>query len=135
MASGAAKTTRLVNVIAVGVGVFVMFLALLFARFFMEILGVGPREAWLVSTAVVFVAYAGAGAFFGLMWPAKSWRWGVWVSLLPFVWASFTSPFVVLALAGMVVLPACAGALAAARRQHRRDMLRLNRAGSNFYGW
>jgi hypothetical protein len=135
MASGAAKTTRFVNLLAVCAGVFVIFIALLFAKVFMGILGTGPREAWLVILPIVFVAYLGAGAFFGLMWPAKSWRWGVWVSLLPFVWASFTSPFVVLALAGMVVLPACAGALAAARRQHRRDVLRLNRAGSNFYGW
>jgi hypothetical protein len=134
MASGAAKTKRVVNLVAVGAGVFVMFIALLFAKFFIVILGAGPREVWLVIPAVLCVAYLGAGAFFGLMWPAKSWRWGVWVSLLPFVWASFMTPFMALALAGMVVLPACAGALAASRRQHRRDMLRLNRAGSNFYG-
>jgi hypothetical protein len=134
MASESAKTTRFVNVIAVGAGVVVMFLSLLFAKLVMNILGAGPYGAWLVLTPVVFVAYLGAGAAFGLVWPAKSWRWGVWVSLLPFVWASFTTPFVALSLAGMAVLPACAGALAASRRQHRRDVLRLNGAGSNFYG-
>jgi hypothetical protein len=120
MAARAANTTRFVHVLAVAAGVIVAPLALLFAKFVVDILGAGAQGAGLIIPPAVFLSYACVGALFGLVWPENSWRWGVWVGLLPFVWASFISPLVTLALAGMVLLPACAGASAASRWRLRR---------------
>jgi len=120
MAAQAAQTTRFVHVLAVTAGATAVPVALISARLVVEGLGAGASDAILIIPTVVFLTYACAGALFGLAWPWNSWRWGVWVGVLPFVWASFVSPVATLALAGVVLLPACAGALAASRWRLRR---------------
>jgi hypothetical protein len=118
---GAVVTPRYPHVLAVVAGLLVLPLALIFAQFAAEVLGAGGTDArFTIRAAFLFVAYACAGAFFGLVWPGKSWRWGAWMSALPFVWVSFVSPFATVALLFSVVLPACAGALAAARLHSKR---------------
>jgi uncharacterized membrane protein len=135
MAAQDAKATTIVYLLAIAFGLMVAVPALTFAKFLSGILNTHPHNWWFIFAPVMFLTYAGVGAFFGLSWPSKSWRWGVWASLLPFIWASFVDPAAVLLLAGIVVLPACAGALAASRYQLRRIAARhaalLNRAARN----
>ena len=101
---------------AVLAGVFAMPIAWVLGNFLVNVFEAGRRATWLfVMPASTFAVFAVAGCIFGFAWPEKTWRWGVWVSLLPFIMISFISPFAVLLLACVVVLPACAGAYVAAR--------------------
>jgi hypothetical protein len=71
------------------------------------------------AAAVGLFALANAvlGAFFGLVWPEKTWRWGVWLCALPACLLSFLEPGAVFFLSWVAVtlLPTCAGAAAAGR--------------------
>jgi hypothetical protein len=102
--------------LAILAGMVAMPSAWAIGNFLVILFEAGRRASWLfVIPASTFAVFALAGGIFGLAWPEKTWRWGVWVSLLPFVIISFISPFAVLLLACVVVLPACAGAYVAAR--------------------
>lgn len=103
-------------VLAVLAGVVAMPAAWILGNFLVTVFETGRRASWLfVLPASTFAVFAVAGVIFGFAWPEKTWRWGVWVSLLPFIMISFISPVAVLLLACVVVLPACAGAYVAAR--------------------
>ncbi len=127
MTARVARTSRFVHALAIGVGLIGMLPVSLLAKFLVELLGVRQSDTVFVFASVMFIAYAAAGVAFGSLWPEKSWRWGVWIGLLPFIWASLDSPFMTFMLLGVVVLPACAAAQAAAR-------LRLGRAGASLAG-
>jgi hypothetical protein len=72
------------------------------------------RVEELVSLAV---CYLFAGGAFGLLWPEKGWRWGVWLCALPACLVSFFAPSlrVFLFFAALTLVPACAGAYVVAR--------------------
>jgi hypothetical protein len=116
MRAPGAKQPFFYYLFAVLSGVVTMPAAWALGNFLVNVFGAGRRTTWLfVMPASTFAVFAVAGVIFGFAWPEKSWRWGVWVSLLPFVIISYISPFAVLLLACVVVLPACAGAYVAAR--------------------
>ncbi|MET0624165.1 MAG: hypothetical protein ABW250_14370 [Pyrinomonadaceae bacterium] len=74
--------------------------------------------AGLTWTAAVFaVAHAVLGALFGLLWPEKTWRWGVWLCAPTTLLASVLSESVwyFLLWEAVTLLPACACAYAAGR--------------------
>jgi hypothetical protein len=80
---------------------------------------VGFRMVLLASFAVAqFVL----GASFGLLWPRPGWRWGVWLCAVPACVISFYGHSVWF-FAGwwvLTMLPACAGAYAAAELLYPR---------------
>ncbi len=124
---GAAVVPKYPYVLAVLAGVFLLFFAVVYAVYVPNVFGASRWERLIVFAAFLFAAYAVAGAFFGFVWPDKSWRWGVWVSTLPYIWSCFFRPFLMLVMLCAVVLPACVGSLAAAR-------LRLRRSGASLAG-
>ena len=68
---------------------------------------------WVAFAAI----HAALGTVFGLLWPAQTWRWGVWLSAAPLCLVSFLSPGVAF-YAGWVLVslpPSCACACAAGR--------------------
>ncbi len=72
----------------------------------------------LTWPALMFaVSHAALGAGLGLVWPEKTWRWGVWLCVLPTCAASLLSANVwyFLLWEAATLLPACAGAYAAGR--------------------
>jgi len=75
------------------------------------------RNSSFTGAAVFAAAHLFIGGVFGLLWPARTWRWGVWLCLVPVCLGALFEEdagaffwFVALTLA-----PACAGAYAAAR--------------------
>jgi hypothetical protein len=70
------------------------------------------------SAAITFVlSHAALGAVFGLLWPEKSWRWGVWLCSMPGLLATFLAPSALAFLMweALTLLPACVGAFTAGR--------------------
>ncbi|HEY0174718.1 MAG TPA: hypothetical protein VGB98_27120 [Pyrinomonadaceae bacterium] len=69
------------------------------------------------TAATLAVAHAAFGALFGMVWPEKTWRWGVWLCAPSACVASLLSSslwnFLLWEVASLP--PACAGAYAAAR--------------------
>ena len=67
--------------------------------------------------AIYFLLHAGLGALFGLLWPEKTWRWGVWLCALPALLATFLAPSAsaFLTWEALTMFPACLGAYAAGR--------------------
>ncbi|MFL6334087.1 MAG: hypothetical protein ACJ754_12310 [Pyrinomonadaceae bacterium] len=68
--------------------------------------------------AVVFAAaHLVGGGLFGLLWPERTWRWGVWLCLVPVCVVSLAQREVTIFLwvVALTMAPACAGAYAAAR--------------------
>lgn len=123
----AAVVSKYPYVLAVLVGASLLFFAVVFAVYVADAFAAGRGERLIVIATFLFAVYAVTGAFFGFMWPGRSWRWGVWVSVLPFVWSCFFRPYSMLSMLCTVVLPACAGSLAASR-------LRLRRSGASLVG-
>lgn len=77
----------------------------------------GYATMWAFFWAAFAVAYATLGAAFGLLWPGRTWRWGVWLSAAPLCAASFFSPGAAF-YAGLILaslLPSAACAYAAGR--------------------
>lgn len=65
--------------------------------------------------AIIFaIIYAMLGAAFGFIWPEKTWRWGLLVSLAPVTLLSFFG-LAVFHYSLIVLIPACAGAYMTAR--------------------
>lgn len=77
--------------------------------------GGGGDLTW--DAAMFAVSHAVLGALFGLVWPEKTWRWGVWLCALTTCLASLLSRSVwyFLLWEAVTLLPACAAAYAAAR--------------------
>jgi hypothetical protein len=71
----------------------------------------------MVAAGLFALTNAVLGAFYGLVWPEKTWRWGVWLCALPTCVISFAEPGVVFFLwwVAVTLLPACAGSYAAGR--------------------
>jgi hypothetical protein len=72
----------------------------------------------LMWTAATFAAgHALLGALFGMVWPEKTWRWGVWLCVLTTLFASLLSGSVwyFLLWEAVTLAPACAASYAAAR--------------------
>lgn len=68
--------------------------------------------------AVTFAAaHVIIGGLFGLLWPEKTWRWGVWLCLVPVFTASVmeSEAVVFFGVVALTLAPACAGAYVAAR--------------------
>ena len=67
--------------------------------------------------AIFVLSHAALGAFFGLLWPEKTWRWGVWLCGLPSLAACFVARdgLAFLTWEALTLLPACAGAYAAGK--------------------
>jgi hypothetical protein len=47
---------------------------------------------WPLFWGAFAVAHAALGVVFGLVWPERTWRWGVWLSAAPLCLVSFFSP-------------------------------------------
>ena len=62
-------------------------------------------------------AHVVIGGLFGLLWPERTWRWGVWLCLVPVCLAALTEAdaSIFLWVVALTLAPACAGAYAAAR--------------------
>lgn len=102
--------------VAVVVGLACVGLSAVFARFLYVVdEGAGVADAYL-PVAYVY-CYGAAGAVFGLLWPERTWRWGVWLSAVPACLVSFlgegAAPF--FRFAALALLPSCAGAYVVAR--------------------
>ncbi len=72
---------------------------------------------WPFFWVAFAVAHAALGLVLGLLWPAPTWRWGVWVCGAPLCLLSFDTPGA-LFYAGWVavsLVPSCACAYAAGR--------------------
>jgi MFS family permease len=68
--------------------------------------------------AVTFAAaHVVIGGVFGLLWPEKTWRWGVWLCLVPVCLGSLFETYVsaFFWFLALTLAPACTGAYAAAR--------------------
>ena len=72
-------------------------------------------ELWALFWATFAVAYGTLGVAFGLIWPGRFWRWGVWLSAAPLCVVSFLEPGAAFFTGWvlMSVLPSCACAQAA----------------------
>lgn len=121
----AADVPKYPYVFAVTAGPFLLSFAVAFAVYVADMFEVGRGGRVVGVGAVLFAAYAVAGAFFGFVWPAKSWRWGVWLTVLPYIWSCFFRPISMLSMLCTVVLPACLGSLAAARLSLKRSRASL----------
>ena len=70
---------------------------------------------------LALLTFAGAhlliGGVFGLVWPERTWRWGVWLCLVPVCFGSLfeSDVWMFFLLLALTLAPACAGAYAAAR--------------------
>jgi hypothetical protein len=84
---------------------------------FIYALSNSASRSWVLTTACFAVLHAVPGAAFGLVWPDIKWRWGVWLCGVPAVVVSFFAPgaWFMAGWLAMTMLPACAGAYAAAR--------------------
>lgn len=71
---------------------------------------------WLFA-ALVATGHAVLGALFGLIWPERKWRWGVWLCAGPTLLFSFqaVSAWFFLGWVAVTLLPACLGAHATGR--------------------
>ena len=103
--------------LAVVGGVGFSWVSFLFASSVASALGVWEHKYGYVGAVVFAAAHLVIGAVFGMLWPERTWRWGVWLCLVPVCLVSLTEReasvfFWVLAL---TLAPACAGAYAAAR--------------------
>jgi hypothetical protein len=69
------------------------------------------------AATISVLGHATLGALFGLLWPEKTWRWGVWLCSLASVLAALTAPDAraFLAWEALTLLPAGLGAYAAGR--------------------
>ncbi len=82
---------------------------------------VGPHGAGGGDSAAAAgwfaVGYAALGAVFGLLWPESSWRWGLWLTALPLLFAALLGPgaWVFAGWAAQTMLPACSAAYALSR--------------------
>jgi len=88
--------------------------------FSLSLSGMLDGEPWgigLIGAAALAVAHALIGGVFGIAWPEKSWRWGVWLCVVPVCFVSFfgREASVFLWVVALMLAPACAGAYAAAR--------------------
>lgn len=71
-----------------------------------------------VGRTAFAVAHALIGGVFGLVWPEKSWRWGIWLCAVPFCYISFfgrEAASMFLWVVALMLIPACAGAYVMAR--------------------
>jgi hypothetical protein len=72
---------------------------------------------WVFFWVACAAAHAALGTIFGLLWPGRTWRWGVWLCGAPLCAVSFLEPGAAF-YAGSVsvsLLPACACAYAGGR--------------------
>ena len=102
---------------AVVAGLIVLPFTFLLTSLLAELLDVGPEGFASVFPPALVVSYAILGSAFGFVWPESTWRWGVWLSAAPVCFVSFfglSAPFYV-GWVALTLLPACAGAYAAAR--------------------
>jgi hypothetical protein len=85
--------------------------------FYLEKFAEGGGYGLTWTAAVFAVSHAVLGAAFGLVWPEKTWRWGVWLCVLTTLLASLLSNSVwyFLLWESVTLLPACAASYAAAR--------------------
>jgi hypothetical protein len=81
--------------------------------------GAAVRDYRVVLVAAGLFAFANAvfGAAFGLAWPEKTWRWGVWLCAVPLCLVSFLvgSVWDFLAWVALTLVPACLGAYVVGR--------------------
>jgi hypothetical protein len=103
--------------LAVVAGLFFMGVSLMMSGFLADAFGLGPHNFFWAVPAATAVVYTATGAAFGLLWPEKTWRWGVWLCAVPACLVSFLAPGAKLFLlwSAATMLPACAGAYAAGR--------------------
>ena len=75
------------------------------------------RGLSFVGLITFAAAHVVIGGVFGLMWPERTWRWGVWLCLVPVCVVALTEPdaSVFFWVVALTLAPACAGAYAAAR--------------------
>ena len=91
--------------------------ALFFCLFLSRLLDDGARGIGPVGTTAFAIAHVLIGGVFGLVWPEKSWRWGVWLCVVPVCFISFfgREAYMFLWVVALTLAPACAGAYVAAR--------------------
>ncbi|MDT5269354.1 MAG: hypothetical protein QOH49_1540 [Acidobacteriota bacterium] len=75
------------------------------------------RGLSFVGAVTFAVAHLFVGGVFGLLWPKKTWRWGVWLCLMPVCRGSLfeTDVPAFFWLLALTLAPACAGSYVAAR--------------------
>jgi MFS family permease len=103
--------------LAVVAGVCCTGAAFAFATLVTHVFDRWERGLGFIGAVVVASAHVLIGGLFGMLWPEKKWRWGVWLCLVPVCLVSASDPDVT-AFFWVVVLtlaPACAGAYVAAR--------------------
>ena len=111
------KVPRFAYPLAVVGGVAFSWISFLLANSVASALGEWEYNHGYAGAVVFAAAHLVIGGLFGLLWPERTWRWGVWLCLVPVCLVSLTEKdvsvfFWVLAL---TLAPACAGAYAAAR--------------------
>ena len=113
MSTRSPDVPRFSYLLAVVAGLFALPLVYLLA----DSAGGGEGGSRLLTRACFAVLHAVPGAAFGLVWPDITWRWGVWLCAVPAVLVSFLArdAWFFPGWLMMTMLPACAGAYAAAR--------------------
>jgi hypothetical protein len=106
------KTPGYVYALAVCVGALCVPLIILLASFIAR-----PKQggSLLAFAALAAVGHSALGALFGLAWPERTWRWGVWLCAGPALFVCFqtAAAWYFLGFVAVTLLPACLGAHAA----------------------
>jgi hypothetical protein len=102
---------------ALAAGLFCVIPSFILAALPATVLKHGARDFDLAIPLSPVVCYGVAGGVFGLVWPERGWRWGMWLCAMPLGLSSFIIPdlptfFTFLA---MSLAPSCACAHVAAR--------------------
>jgi hypothetical protein len=103
--------------VAVAAGLFCTWSSVLLGRHLSVLFEPWQRDLGFVGLTTVAAGHLVLGGVFGMMWPEKTWRWGVWLCLVPVGLVSLLEPDVSLffRVVALTLAPACAGAYAAAR--------------------
>jgi hypothetical protein len=110
-------TPRFTYVAALAAGLFCVGLSYLLWAFLSPVFNTGAHDFGLVAPFALATCYGLAGGAFGLFWPEKTWRWGVWLSAAPVCLVSLlgASAFVFFTLSASALVPACLCSYASAR--------------------
>lgn len=116
-----ADVPRYSHVLAVVAGPFAALLPLVLIQYAEGLAGEAHHDMRVEEFVTLAASHAFAGGVFGLLWPEKGWRWGVWLCALPACLVSFFAPSLrfFLFYAALTLVPACAGAYVVARAHLR----------------
>ena len=117
MAARDADVPRYAYPLAIVGGLCFSWFSFLVAAIVTQVFDSWERGLGFLGTVVFAASHVLVGGLFGMLWPERTWRWGVWLCLVPMCLAALTEADVTIFLwvVMLTLAPACAGAYAAAR--------------------